>query len=144
MPEANRSDCSASHADHRLRQAAATNRREFLLRCGAAMAATPLVPAVAAADRGQAIPGPLTEVRPHRGKPTFFIDGQPYTKPVFETYVPETKYFRQFRKRAPTFFRFPRTWAPASAPPPGSDRSNGTSGRLTSGHGGCWRPIRAG
>ena len=42
------------------------------------------------------IPGPRTEVRQHRGQPQFFLDGEPYTKPVFETYVPETRFFRQF------------------------------------------------
>ncbi len=36
----------------------------------------------------------------------FFLDGQPYTKPVFETYVPELKYFRQFAEAGTDVFSF--------------------------------------
>lgn len=43
-----------------------------------------------------AIPGPVSTVGMHNGQPVFLLDGEPYTKPVFETYVPELRYFRQF------------------------------------------------
>ncbi|MBN1854259.1 MAG: hypothetical protein JW829_16135 [Pirellulales bacterium] len=36
------------------------------------------------------IPGPVTSVRSVHGRPQFFLDDRPYTKPFFETYVPET------------------------------------------------------
>jgi hypothetical protein len=39
---------------------------------------------------------PITSVNSHLGTPVFMIDGQPFMKPVFETYVPETKYFKEF------------------------------------------------
>lgn len=52
------------------------------------------------------VPGPRTEVRRHRGRPAFFLDGRPYTKPVFETYVPEEKYFRQFADAGSDVFCF--------------------------------------
>lgn len=46
-------------------------------------------------------PGPLTEgghaseVRMHLGRPTFFVDGEPCASPLFSTYYPETRYFKQ-------------------------------------------------
>ena len=46
-------------------------------------------------DDPGAVPGPRTTVAPLLGKPTFFLDGAPFTSPVFETYVPEPRYFRQ-------------------------------------------------
>jgi hypothetical protein len=52
------------------------------------------------------VAGPRTEVRPHLGKPTFFVDDQPYTKPVFETYVPETRFFEQFSEAGTDVFCF--------------------------------------
>ena len=85
-------------------------RREFIRCC---LGATPTLaclqagnsfPAVPASPRP--VPGPLTAVRTHRGKPTFFVDDQPYTKPVFETYVPETKFFRQFAEAGTDVFCF--------------------------------------
>jgi len=36
----------------------------------------------------------------------FFLDGQPYAKPVFETYVPQAKYFRQFTEAGTDVFCF--------------------------------------
>ncbi len=36
----------------------------------------------------------------------FFLDGQPYTKPVFETYVPETRFFKQFAEAGTDVFSF--------------------------------------
>src|SRR5579872_1661899 len=41
-------------------------------------------------------PGPVTTVGIHLHKPTFLLDGKPCTKPAFETYAPELRYFRQF------------------------------------------------
>ena len=35
-----------------------------------------------------------------------FLDGQPYSKPVFETYVPEAAYFRQFAEAGTDVFSF--------------------------------------
>lgn len=50
--------------------------------------------------------GPLTEVRQKSGRPQFFVDGQPFSKPVFETYVPESKYFQQFSDAGNEVFSF--------------------------------------
>jgi len=36
----------------------------------------------------------------------FFLDGQPYAKPVFETYVPETRFFKQFADAGTDVFCF--------------------------------------
>ena len=58
------------------------------------------------ATQPRLVPGPLTEVRRHRGRPQFFIDGEPYTRPVFETYVPETRFFRQFAEAGTDVFCF--------------------------------------
>jgi beta-galactosidase len=41
-------------------------------------------------------PGPVSTVQRHNGLPAFFLDGKPYTKPVFETYVPQLRFFQQF------------------------------------------------
>lgn len=41
-------------------------------------------------ERGDETPGPRTEVRTHLGRPMFFVDGRPCTKPVCETYAPHT------------------------------------------------------
>jgi len=75
-------------------------RREFfcVLGCrsdGRRMRAGPIVvgPRWRGSPPGRARPSPDT-----RGKPRFFIDGEPYTKPVFETYVPETKFFPAIRR----------------------------------------------
>ena len=38
---------------------------------------------------------PITSVDPHLNMPTFVLAGQPYTRPVFETYNPQQKYFDQ-------------------------------------------------
>jgi hypothetical protein len=42
------------------------------------------------------VPGPVTEIRNIHGIPTIFMNGEPFTEPVFETYVPQVKYFKQF------------------------------------------------
>jgi hypothetical protein len=51
-------------------------------------------PGSAIDDDSNPIPGPRTSEALHLGKPTFFLDGAPFTSPVFETYVPESRYFR--------------------------------------------------
>jgi hypothetical protein len=83
-------------------------RRDFLLRTGAAAAGAAVLTTTlaSAAPRAPRVPGPRTEVRRHRGRPMFFLDGQPYTKPVFETYVPGLKYFRQFAGAGTDVFSF--------------------------------------
>ena len=63
------------------------------------------------------VPGPVTRVLPHRGKPHFFIDGKPYTKPVFETYVPEAKFFRQFAEVGTEVFSFSTNFGEGFAAP---------------------------
>lgn len=90
------------------------NRREFLFRCGAAPAAAPFASMAAGA---RAVPGPRTEVRPLHGKPAFFVDGRPYTKPVFETYVPEKRFFRQFAQAGTDVFSFSTNLGPGFGPP---------------------------
>ena len=87
------------------------NRREFLGRSiGATTAFLSLRELAVLGARqpteSRVVPGPVTTVRPHRGKPQFFLDGQPYTKPVFETYVPQTKFFRQFAEAGTDVFSF--------------------------------------
>ena len=82
------------------------NRRQFLVRtaCAASgLAAASLAASPAASNR---VPGPRTEVRRHRGRQMFFLDGRPYTKPVFETYVPEARFFRQFAEAGTDIFCF--------------------------------------
>jgi hypothetical protein len=71
----------------------------------AAAAALPVGPRLSSAT-GPARPGPVTEVRRHLGRPTFFVDGRPYTKPAFETYVPEARFFDQFAKAGTDIFSF--------------------------------------
>jgi hypothetical protein len=86
------------------------NRRLFLKRTAAAgtalLAWPPVARAASSGERPLAGHGPRAEVRHHRGRPMFFLDGQPYTKPVFETYVPELKYFRQFAEAGTDVFSF--------------------------------------
>jgi len=52
------------------------------------------------------VPGPHTYVGDHHGKPTFFCNGKPYTKPAFETYVPDARYFHQFTEAGTDIFCF--------------------------------------
>lgn len=86
--------------------AKALNRREFLERSAIAGISLLAGPDVAfPGDRATAL-GPRTEVRRHRGRPMFFLDGQPYAKPVFETYVPETRFFKQFADAGTDVFCF--------------------------------------
>ena len=94
------------------------NRRQFLNRTAWAATALAAGPAPAgAASAWRSVPGPHTAVRLHRGRPTFFLDGQPYTKPVFETYVPQTKYFRQFAEAGTDVFCFSTNLGPGFSAP---------------------------
>lgn len=79
-------------------------RREFLGQSIGAATALLSVDRLGAAEA--AIPGPVTTVAPHCGKPHFLLDGQPYTKPIFETYVPQARYFRQFAEAGTDVFSF--------------------------------------
>jgi hypothetical protein len=84
-----------------------TNRRDFIAQATSAAAVLVAAPQkVGALPRLHKTPGPRTEVRRHRGQPQFFLDGEPYTKPVFETYVPETRFFRQFAEAGTDVFCF--------------------------------------
>ncbi len=81
------------------------SRRSALgrLACGAvALAAAPS----AVAGRAAKAAGPKTSVGQHGGTVSFFLDGRPYGKPVFETYVPETRFFRQFTEAGTDVFCF--------------------------------------
>ncbi len=80
-------------------------RRDFLAQSAVGAGALAVAPLLRGADGGP-MPGPTTTVDRHGGRPTFFLDGHPYTKPVFETYVPETKYFRQFAEAGTDVFSF--------------------------------------
>ena len=70
-----------------------------------------------AAKETREVPGPITSVRNHLGKPQFFVDGEPYTKPVFETYVPEERFFRQFAEAGTDVFSFATNLGPGFAAP---------------------------
>jgi beta-galactosidase len=81
---------------------------------GVAFAAfAPTVPAAAPSG----VPGSRTEVRRHRGRPVFFLDGRPYTKPVFETYVPQSRFFRQFAEAGTDVFCFSTNLGPGFSAP---------------------------
>jgi hypothetical protein len=80
-------------------------RRGFLARAAVAGAAPAAAPLLTAANRPH-VPGPVTQVRRHRGQPTFFLDAKPYTKPVFESYAPQAKFFRQFAEAGTDVFCF--------------------------------------
>ncbi len=82
-----------------------STRREFLVQSVAGAAALSTAPCGLAAS-SETVPGPRTEVRMHHGRPMFFLNDQPYNKPVFETYVPQEKYFRQFADAGTEIFCF--------------------------------------
>ena len=88
----------------------AISRRTFLRQSAAAgamlLSASPHSTASASGARPSLVPGPQTKVRLHHDRPTFFIDGQPYTTPVFETYVPEARFFSQFAKAGTDIYSF--------------------------------------
>ncbi len=84
---------------------AGLSRRDALRLAAAGLASASFTSVARAASESRS-PGPLSSVRRHRGQPHFFLDGQPYTKPVFETYRPETKFFRQFAEAGTDIFSF--------------------------------------
>ncbi len=53
------------------------------------------------------IPGPHTTVAAHNGALCFLLDGEPCVTPVFETYAPTTRHFRQFAKAGCRVYGFP-------------------------------------
>jgi beta-galactosidase len=82
-------------------------RRELLRLAMAAAAAAGPAPISLPSDRGGGeVPGPRTTVVRHGGRPQFAIDGKPYAKPVFETYVPETRFLRHFAEAGTDVFSF--------------------------------------
>lgn len=68
------------------------------------------------AQEASAIPGPHTEVALHQGRPHFFVDGRPFSQPVFETYVPTTKYFKQFAETGTKVFGISVNLGPGFGP----------------------------
>ncbi len=74
----------------------------------------------------------------------FFLDGQPYTKPVFETYVPETKFFRQFTAAGTDVFWFSTNLGPGFGPPTWLGPDQWDFQRWMSGPTVCSKPTRAG
>ena len=52
------------------------------------------------------VAGPVTEVRTHLGRPTFFLNDAPYTKPLFATYVPTEHYYKQMASIGIELFNF--------------------------------------
>jgi len=92
-------------------------RRRFLQETAtlsAALATAVGEPGALAAERH--VPGPRTDVRRHRGRPCFFVDGRPYARPAFETYVPEVRYFRQFAEAGTEVFSFSVNLGPGFGP----------------------------
>lgn len=63
------------------------------------------------------IPGPVTAVKTHQQLPIFIIDGKPFLEPVFETYVPEEKYFSQFAAAGTRLFNFAANLGEGFGPP---------------------------
>jgi len=90
-------------------------RRE-LLRDGLMSFAAAGMPGSAIVDDSNPIPGPRTSVAIHLGKPTFFLDGEPFTSPVFETHVPESRYFRQLARVGCRVFSFSTNLAVGTRP----------------------------
>lgn len=84
------------------------DRREWLkLLSQAAIVRSILSPATARTDDPSTLPsGAQTRVQRVNGLPTFTLNGQPYTKPVFETYAPLPRYFQQFAQAGTDVFSF--------------------------------------
>lgn len=97
---------------------AAITRRRFVASTTAAAVAVATTPSVlGASEQAVKVPGPRTEVRPHLGRPVFHVDDRPYSKPVFETYVPETRFFRQFAEAGTDVFSFSTNLGPGFCAP---------------------------
>jgi hypothetical protein len=71
------------------------------------------------ADKGVSlpVPGPVVRVTTHLGVPTFLVDGQPFLSPVFETYVPETRYFKDFAAAGCRVYSFSTNLGDGFGPP---------------------------
>jgi len=85
------------------------NRRHFLLRttsATAALAAAPHSSQMSPPPPRTLCPVPSLKSRLIAANRCSFLDGRPYTKPIFETYVPETKYFQQFAAADTDVFSF--------------------------------------
>jgi len=54
-------------------------------------------------------PLPRSEVRPHGGVPTLFVDGKPLTGLSYMTYRPDGKYFREFGEAGVHLYSFSST-----------------------------------
>ncbi|MCX7017491.1 MAG: beta-galactosidase [bacterium] len=52
------------------------------------------------------VPGPQSEVRMFNGRPTFFVDGNPFAAPLFATYVPTRYYYGQMGRMGCKVFNF--------------------------------------
>lgn len=62
------------------------------------MASIVICVAAGVAAEEVAAPGPATSVEMHRGRPTFFLDGKPYTRPFFATYQPRKEIYAAMEK----------------------------------------------
>lgn len=76
------------------------SRREML----GMLASSALLTLHGYAQESVVLSGSVTSVCPYKGRPQFFIGDVPYGKPVFETYVPLEKYFRQFAEAGTDVF----------------------------------------
>ncbi|MBX9652364.1 beta-galactosidase [bacterium] len=92
------------------------SRREFLSYASLAGAVAGQLNQPNIAQAASPISGPKTRVGLHQGRPHFFIDGQPFSQPVFETYVPSTKYFQQFADAGTKVFGFSVNLGPGFGP----------------------------
>ncbi len=79
--------------------------RWMVLAVAAALLVGVGVGAASAAD-AQEIPGPVSSVQMHLGRPAFFVDGQPFTRPLFSTYQPKKELFAQMAKAGFTAYNF--------------------------------------
>lgn len=63
------------------------------------------------------IPGPVTIVKRHFNMPAFILNDEPFTKPVFETYAPETRYFKEFADAGCKVYSFSTNFGDGFGPP---------------------------
>ena len=66
---------------------------------------------------GREIPGPATAVRTHLNMPAFILNDEPFTKPVFETYAPEERYFKEFADAGCEVYSFSTNLGNGFGPP---------------------------
>ncbi len=74
----------------------------LLFAAGGALGLSPLW----AGGQRRAVPGTRTIVGLRRGRPLSFVNGQPYKRPAFGTYVPEARFFRQSAEAGIDLFAF--------------------------------------